>query len=95
MLDLAITGGTCVLPSGTTQADIGVAGGRIAVIGAQGSLGDAARTVDASGKVVIRAASIRTFTVCRRSAFPVKPSRNTPIRRHWSAVRRCSAVRRR
>ena len=32
MLDLVISGGTCVLPSGTTQADIGVADGKIAVI---------------------------------------------------------------
>ena len=30
MLDLAITGGTCVLPTGTQAADIGVKDGRIA-----------------------------------------------------------------
>jgi len=53
MLDLVVSGGTCVLPSGTVAADIGVAGDRIAVIGAPGSLGDATRTVDATGKVVI------------------------------------------
>ena len=53
MLDLVISGGTCVLPSGTTAADIGVAGGKIAMIGAPGSLSAATRTVDATGKVVI------------------------------------------
>ena len=53
MLDLVISGGTCVLPSGTSAADIGVAGGKIAMIGAPGSLGAATRTVDATGKVVI------------------------------------------
>jgi dihydropyrimidinase len=53
MLDLAVTGGTCVLPSGTMTADIGVSGGRIATIGAPGTLAAAAKTVDASGKLVI------------------------------------------
>ena len=53
MLDFVISGGSCVLPSGTTVADIGVAGGRIAMIGAPGSLDAATRTVDATGKVVI------------------------------------------
>jgi dihydropyrimidinase len=33
MLDLAITGGTCVLPTGTQAADIGVKDGRIALVG--------------------------------------------------------------
>ena len=46
MLDLVITGGTCVLPSGTQAADIGVKDGRIVTIGAPGTLADAARTVD-------------------------------------------------
>ena len=40
MLDLAITGGTCVLPTGTQAADIGVKDGRIALVGAPGSLPD-------------------------------------------------------
>jgi dihydropyrimidinase len=53
MLDLAVTGGTCVLPSGTMTADIGVSGDRIATIGAPGTLAAAAKTVDASGKLVI------------------------------------------
>ena len=35
MLDLVVSGGTCVLPSGAVTADIGVTGGKIAVIGYQ------------------------------------------------------------
>jgi dihydropyrimidinase len=53
MLDLVIANGTCVLPSGPIAADIGVAAGKIATIGAAGTLAQAARTVDATGKVVI------------------------------------------
>jgi dihydropyrimidinase len=55
MLDLVIANGTCVLPSGTIAADIGVAGGKIVAIGAPGSLAGlgAKRTVDASGQIVI------------------------------------------
>ena len=55
MLDIVITGGTAVLPSGAQQADIGVAGGKIAAIGAPGSLGaiGATRSVDAAGQIVI------------------------------------------
>ncbi len=55
MLDLIIAGGTAVLPSGPAAADIGVASGRIAAIGARGSLSQigAARSVDASGQLVI------------------------------------------
>ena len=53
MLDLAIVGGTCVLPSGAVAADIGVIGDRIVTIGAPGTLAAAARTVNATGKLVI------------------------------------------
>ena len=49
MLDLVIANGTCVLPSGTIAADIGVAGGKIVAIGAPGRLAAANRTVDATG----------------------------------------------
>jgi dihydropyrimidinase len=38
MLDIVITGGTAVLPSGAHPADIGVAGEKIVAIGAPGSL---------------------------------------------------------
>lgn len=60
MLDLIVSGGTCVLPSGTVGVDIGVRNGRIATIGAPGTLAEAARKVDATGKLVIPAASTRT-----------------------------------
>src|SRR5271166_2946170 len=55
MLDLIISGGTAVLPSGAEAADIGVAGGKVAAIGAPGSLVSvtAARTIDAGGQIVI------------------------------------------
>src|SRR6478609_4621934 len=55
MLDLVITGGLAVLPNGAENADIAVQGEKIVAIGAPGSLAaaGAARTVDASGQVVI------------------------------------------
>jgi dihydropyrimidinase len=55
MFDLLITGGTAVMPAATEVADIGVSGGRIAAIGAPGSLTPigATRTVDATGQIVI------------------------------------------
>src|SRR5260370_39741875 len=55
MLDLIVTGGTAVMPASTEAADIGVSGGRIAAIGAPGSLASigATRTVDASGQIVM------------------------------------------
>jgi dihydropyrimidinase len=55
MLDLVVTGGTAVLPSGAQAADIGVVGGKIAAIGAPGSLqpAGAARIVDASDQIVM------------------------------------------
>ena len=53
MLDLAITGGTCVLPTGTTAADIGVKDGRIAMIGAPGTLPEAIRILSATDRLVI------------------------------------------
>src|ERR1700751_5204033 len=55
MLDLIVSGGTTVTPSGAQTADIGVAAGRITAIGAPGSLQSvgAARIVDADGQIVI------------------------------------------
>ena len=55
MLDLVVAGGLAVLPGGAQPADIGVAGGRIAAIGAPGSLAGlpAARTIDAAGQIVV------------------------------------------
>ena len=55
MLDLIVTGGIAVLPSGAEPADIGVSGGKIAAIGAPGSLQSvaASRIVDASNQIVM------------------------------------------
>jgi dihydropyrimidinase len=55
MLDIVITGGTAVLPSGAIGADIGIEGGKIVAIGAAGSLAGlgAQRTIDATGQIVI------------------------------------------
>src|ERR1700752_3390402 len=55
MLDIVITGGTAVLPSGAQQADIGIEGEKIVAIGLPGSLAGlgARRAVDATGQVVI------------------------------------------
>src|SRR5215472_16079611 len=53
MLDLIISGGIAVMPGATAVADIGIAGEKIAAIGAPGTLGTAGRVVDASGQIVI------------------------------------------
>src|SRR5437773_3109576 len=55
MLDLIVTGGIAVMPSGVGSADIGVAGGKIAAIGATGSLqsAGASRIIDAGNQIVI------------------------------------------
>ena len=95
MLDLVISGGTCVLPSGTTAADIGIAGGKIAMIGAPGSLGAATRTVDATGKVVIPGGIDPHIHCLSPIRFPGEAEPNTPIRRRRSAAPRCSAAPRR
>ena len=56
MLDLIVSGGVAVMPSGTAAVDIGVAGEKIVAIGAPGGLGSAGaarRIVDATGQIVI------------------------------------------
>ena len=55
MLDIVISGGLAVLPSGAEPADIGVQGEKIAAIGAPGSLAalGAGRAIDAAGQIVI------------------------------------------
>src|SRR5690348_5944565 len=55
MLDIVVSGGIAVLPSGPEPADIGIAGERIAAIGAPGSLAalGAGRIVDAQGQIII------------------------------------------
>src|SRR5438876_10610061 len=55
MLDIVVSGGLAVLPSGPQPADIGIAGEHIAAIGAPGGLAalGAGRVVDAAGQIVI------------------------------------------
>src|SRR5438105_837731 len=55
MLDIVISGGLAVLPSGPEQADIAIQGDMIAAIGAPGSLAGlgAGRAIDATGQIVI------------------------------------------
>lgn len=51
-LDLLIRRGDVVTPDAVRQLDVGIADGRIAALGAPGTLGGAARILDAQGKVV-------------------------------------------
>ena len=54
MLDIAITGGTVVDGTGRPgrRLDVGIRGDRIAQLASPGTLGDAARTIDATDRVV-------------------------------------------
>src|SRR5438132_11306738 len=55
MFDLIVSGGTAMMPGGVESADIGVASGKIAAIGAPGSLQSvaASRIVDAGHQIVM------------------------------------------
>ena len=54
MLDLIIRGGQVVTPGGVGDMDVGVQGEKIATVAAPGTLDvEAARTIDATGKVVL------------------------------------------
>ena len=53
MLDLAIKGGQVVTPQGAGFWDIGVQGERIVMVALPGTLPEAGRTIDATGKIVI------------------------------------------
>ena len=91
MLDLAITGGTCVLPSGTQAADIGVKDGRIVLVGGPGTLPEAARTVSATDRLVIPG-GIDPHIHCRCRCARRAARRAAPIRRRRSARRPCTAA---
>ena len=53
MLDLVIRGGRVITPQGVGSWDVGVQDGRIAVLGAPGTLpGEATKVIDASGLIV-------------------------------------------
>lgn len=51
-LDLIVSGGTCLLPSGRAEVDVGVAGGRVVRLGDLSAV-DAAARVDAAGLMVL------------------------------------------
>lgn len=51
-LELAITGGRVATPGGVREADLGIAGGKIAIIAEPGALPAAAETIDATGLLV-------------------------------------------
>src|ERR1700730_7765186 len=53
MLDLAITGATVVTPDATKLADVGIKDGKIASVSAPGKLGQAAKSLDASGMLLL------------------------------------------
>src|SRR5215467_6566708 len=55
MLDLIVRGGDVVVPQGVVRCDLGINKEAIAVVAAPGTLADAdaARTVDATGKIVM------------------------------------------
>src|SRR6476469_9971201 len=55
MLDLIIRGGDVVTPQGVAQCDVAIKGETIAAVSAPGVLAgtDAARVIDASGKIVM------------------------------------------
>ena len=55
MFDLIVSGGVAVMPDMSEPADIGVAAGKIAAIGAPGTLAaaGAVRVIDAAGQIVI------------------------------------------
>jgi dihydropyrimidinase len=53
MYDLVIHGGTAVTPSGAQEVDIAIEGERIVALGRPGLFTESARTIDASGCIVI------------------------------------------
>jgi dihydropyrimidinase len=53
MLDLAIRGGQVVTPQGAGWWDIGMQGEQIAIVAAPGTLPEAGRVIDATGKIVV------------------------------------------
>ncbi|HXN85026.1 MAG TPA: dihydropyrimidinase [Candidatus Binataceae bacterium] len=53
MLDLAIVGATAVLPGATRHADVGISGGKIAIVASPGQLEPATKTIDAGGMLLL------------------------------------------
>src|SRR5712671_297502 len=76
MLDIVVSGGLAVLPSGPEPADVAVVGEHIVAIGAPGSLAaiGAGRTIDAAGQIVTPAASTRMSIATGRCRCPGAPT---------------------
>ena len=53
MLDLAVVNGLVFVEGGFRKADVGIQDGKFALVGAPGSLPEAKRTIDATGKYVL------------------------------------------
>lgn len=53
MLDLLVQGGLVVSPDDIALLDVGIVDGRVVSLAAPGSSGDAARTIDATGRIVL------------------------------------------
>ena len=60
MLDLIIRGGIVVGPEGQAPADLAIADGRVAALLPPGAPADAARTLDAAGRLLPPGWSMRT-----------------------------------
>src|SRR5688500_6308980 len=82
MLDLAIKGGTQVLESGPIAADLGVEGGRIAVVAAAGGLPPARAEIDATDLLVMPGAIDIHFHV----RAPAHPQRGTWVTESQAAA---------
>ena len=55
MIDLMITGGRVVTPSGVEELDVAIEGERIGAVARPGSMpSEGARNIDASGKIAAR-----------------------------------------
>jgi allantoinase len=69
MLDVAIVNGTAATPGGRAQLDIGVENGQIALLAAPGALPHAAKTIDATGLLVLPGV-IDSHFHCRAPSHP-------------------------
>jgi allantoinase len=69
MLDMAVINGEAVTPGGRAHLDLGVANGEIAFLSAPGSLPEAAKTIDASGLLVLPGV-IDSHFHCRAPSHP-------------------------
>jgi dihydroorotase (multifunctional complex type) len=78
-LDVVVRGAQVWTPAGLVGAEIGIVKGRIAAVAGPGSLSDAAKIVDATGKIVIPGV-IDTHTHHREPGFTHKEDLTTATR---------------